>query len=223
MLWFSKASTHVPNLKNLGQNHYSTEVNIIELWLLRSKYYIIHCMYWHSLPNSNLSAYNKKGALWCQLTYTGWDLSISKICGMKKYFALHAVLQDYEYSYSKQWLRRDFGVVNELCFIDFNMFVLLGKKIYSFTFSPAPLLPIISQSSSQQEQQRLSDVPVSKGRQHSPQAWGWVGTWWCGSRNKQVLGRSQNQRKATVVRTLMIQFQSPAVRFLLYRPMPLSP
>ena len=60
----------MPNLKNLGQNHYSTEVNIIELWLLQSKYYIIHCMYWHSLPNSNLNAYNKKGASWCQLTYT---------------------------------------------------------------------------------------------------------------------------------------------------------
>lgn len=43
-----KTLTHVTNLKHLGQNRYSTEVNIIELWFLQHRQYIIHCMHWHS-------------------------------------------------------------------------------------------------------------------------------------------------------------------------------
>lgn len=43
-----KTLTHVTNLKHLGQNRYSTEVNIIELWFLQHRQYIIYCMHWHS-------------------------------------------------------------------------------------------------------------------------------------------------------------------------------
>lgn len=92
MRWFSKASTHVTNLKNLGQNHYSTEVNIIELWLLQHRQYIICCMHECSLPNGNLNACSKKGTLCCQLAVRGEIYLPSELFGVKRISVVHAIL-----------------------------------------------------------------------------------------------------------------------------------